>query len=111
MDQKAQDLGDYLAGKLQKLTRYGVVREVRGKGLLLGVELVKDTETMAPYPELGQALKRTTLQNGLILRTDPSWFAVAPALISTESDAHRPNWRLSESKNTTPLGVFTNRSG
>jgi len=86
LDQKAQNLGDYLAGKLQKLTRYGVVREVRGKGLLLGVELVKDTETMAPYPELGQALKRTTLQNGLILRIDPSWFAVAPALIATESD-------------------------
>ena len=86
LDQKAQDLGDYLAKKLQKLTRYGVVREVRGKGLLLGVELVKDTETMAPYPELGQALKRTTLQNGLILRIDPSWFAVAPALIATESD-------------------------
>ena len=86
LDQKAQDLGDYLAEKLQKLTRYGVVREVRGKGLLLGVELVKDTKTMAPYPELGQALKRTTLQNGLILRIDPSWFAVAPALIATESD-------------------------
>ena len=86
LDQKAQNLGDYLAEKLQKLTRYGVVREVRGKGLLLGVELVKDTETMAPYPELGQALKHTTLQNGLILRIDPSWFAVAPALIATESD-------------------------
>ena len=86
LDQKAQNLGDYLAEKLQKLTRYGVVREVRGKGLLLGVELVKDTETMEPYPELGQALKRTTLQNGLILRIDPSWFAVAPALIATESD-------------------------
>ena len=86
LDQKARKLGDYLAEKLQKLTRYGVVREVRGKGLLLGVELVKDTETMEPYPELGQALKRTTLQNGLILRIDPSWFAVAPALIATESD-------------------------
>ena len=86
LDQKAQKLGDYLAEKLQKLTQYGVEREIRGKGLLLGVELVKDTETMAPYPELGQALKRTTLQNGLILRVDPSWFAVAPALIATESD-------------------------
>ena len=86
LDQRAQKLGNYLATKLKKLKRYGVVREVRGKGLLLGVELVKNTETMTPYPELGQALKRTTLQNGLILRIDPSWFAVAPALIATESD-------------------------
>jgi adenosylmethionine-8-amino-7-oxononanoate aminotransferase len=41
---------------------------------------------MAPYPELGTALKKTALKNGLILRVDPSWFAVAPALIAEESD-------------------------
>jgi len=63
-----------------------VVREVRGKGILLGVELVRDTKSMAPYPELGIALKRTALKNGLILRIDPTWFAVAPALIAEESD-------------------------
>jgi adenosylmethionine-8-amino-7-oxononanoate aminotransferase len=50
------------------------------------VELVKDTRSMAPFPELGNALKRTALENGLIMRIDPSWFAVAPALIAEESD-------------------------
>ena len=31
-------------------------------------------------------LKRTALKNGLILRVDPSWFAVSPALVATQSD-------------------------
>jgi len=68
------------------LKQTGVVREIRGKGILLGVELVRDTKTMAPFPELGTALKRTALRNGLILRVDPTWFAIAPPLIAEEID-------------------------
>jgi len=84
--QKARRLGEHLANKLESLKKYGVVREVRGKGILRGVELVKDTVSMDPFPELGNALKRTALDNGLIMRIDPSWFAVAPALIAEEPD-------------------------
>jgi adenosylmethionine-8-amino-7-oxononanoate aminotransferase len=83
---KARRLGQHLCARLERLKQHGVVREVRGKGILLGVELVKDTRTMAPFPELGNALKRTALDNGLIMRIDPSWFAVAPALIAEEAD-------------------------
>jgi adenosylmethionine-8-amino-7-oxononanoate aminotransferase len=86
LDQKACIMGEYLRSRLEGLQKYGVVREVRGKGILLGVELVKDTRTLDPFPELGTALKRTALKNGLILRVDPCWFAVAPALIATESE-------------------------
>ena len=86
LDRKARELGEYLAAKLEGLKRYGVVREVRGRGMLRGVELVKETETNEPYPELGQALKQTALKNGLIIRVDPTWFAVAPALIAEQSD-------------------------
>jgi adenosylmethionine-8-amino-7-oxononanoate aminotransferase len=84
--EKARTMGEYLRARLECLKKYGVVREVRGKGILLGVELVKDTRTLEPFPELGTALKKTALQNGLILRIDPCWFAVAPALIATESE-------------------------
>jgi adenosylmethionine-8-amino-7-oxononanoate aminotransferase len=83
---KARATGDYLAQKLEGLKQYGVVREVRGKGLLRGVELVRDPQSLAPFPELGKALKRTALQNGLIMRIDPTWFAVAPALIAEKDD-------------------------
>lgn len=80
-DENAHKMGDYLATKLEALKKHGVIREVRGKGLLRGVELCKDTTSLAPFPELGMALKKTTLNNGLVMRVDPNWFAVAPALI------------------------------
>jgi len=86
LDAKARVMGEYLRTRLEGLKKYGVVREVRGKGILLGVELVKDTRTLKPFPELGIALKKTALKNGLIMRVDPSWFAVAPALIASESE-------------------------
>jgi len=84
--ERARELGEYLAGKLEGLKKYGVVREVRGRGLLRGVEFFKSTETMEPYPELGKALKWTALDNGLIMRIDPTWFAVAPALVASQSE-------------------------
>jgi len=86
LDQKAERMGAYLAEKLEGLKKLGVIREIRGKGLLRGVELVKNTETMEPFDALGQALKRTSLDNGIILRINPDWFAVAPALIAEKSD-------------------------
>jgi adenosylmethionine-8-amino-7-oxononanoate aminotransferase len=86
LDEKAVRLGDYLAAKLACLKKFGVVREVRGKGILRGVEFVKDTRTMQPFPELGAALKRTAVQNGIIMRVDPTWFAVCPPLIAEEAD-------------------------
>jgi adenosylmethionine-8-amino-7-oxononanoate aminotransferase len=83
---KALRLGAYLADRLRCLKKLGVVREVRGKGVLLGVEFVRDTTGMEPFPELGAALKITALENGVILRVDSSWFAVAPPLIAEEKD-------------------------
>ena len=84
--QKARELGEYLVRKLENLKKYEVIREVRGKGILQGVELVRDSKTMQPFPELGKALKLSALKNGLIMRIDPEWFAVAPALIATQAD-------------------------
>ena len=84
--QKAVRLGEYLVKKLENLKQYGVIREIRGKGILRGVEFVKDTKTMEPFPELGKVLKQTAIKNGLIMRIDPNWFAVCPPLIAEESD-------------------------
>jgi 4-aminobutyrate aminotransferase-like enzyme len=86
LDEKARILGKYLASKLEGLKKYGVIREVRGRGALRGVELVRDTRSMEPFNELGLALKKTSLRNGLIMRINPNWFAVAPALIAEKSD-------------------------
>jgi adenosylmethionine-8-amino-7-oxononanoate aminotransferase len=83
---KARSNGAYLRDRLACLKKFGIVREIRGRGILLGVELVRDTNAMQPFPELGRELKKASLEHGIILRIDPSWFAVAPALTAEESD-------------------------
>ena len=83
---RAGEMGAYLAEKLEGLKKYGVVREIRGRGLIRGVEFVKDTNGLQPFPELGMALKKTALQNGLIIRVDPTWFAVVPALVISKDE-------------------------
>lgn len=51
-------MGTYLMAGLQELTELPVVGEVRGKGLLVGIELVADKKTKQPLPEkyLAQAV-------------------------------------------------------
>ena len=89
LDKKGAALGDYLVQKLSGLKKLGIVRDIRGSGVLRGVELVVDSETNKPFPQgakLGSALKRTAIKNGLIMRIDPDWFAVCPPLIASEHD-------------------------
>lgn len=46
--EQAAEMGEYLLGKLQRLLDHPNVGDVRGKGLLLGVELVKDKVSKTP---------------------------------------------------------------
>ena len=90
LPEKARMTGSYLLKRLEDIkNKYGVIREIRGKGILRGIELVQDTNTFKSFPEgnkLGDALKKTAVDNGLIMRINPDWFAVAPPLIAEESD-------------------------
>ncbi len=67
--------------------KYGCIREVRGRGILIGVEFCEDPVTLRPYPagrKLGDAFKKECLKNGLIVRNDADWFGIAPPLIATD---------------------------
>jgi adenosylmethionine-8-amino-7-oxononanoate aminotransferase len=61
---------------------------VRGKGVLLGVEIVQDPVTNKPFPKensFGDVFYKTAIQNGIILRISEDWFAMAPPLIATDA--------------------------
>lgn len=47
--------------------------EVRGKGLMIGVELVKDRTTKKPHPSLLKRLALLTLRRGLMIGTSWDW--------------------------------------
>jgi 4-aminobutyrate aminotransferase len=64
----AADVGDYFLGQLQRLAaRFETIGEVRGKGLMIGMELVRDSTTRAPARELCDALVTRAFHNGLLL--------------------------------------------
>jgi len=64
--QKAAERGQQLRAGLQKLQqKYWCIGDIRGRGLLRGVEIISDKETKAPGSDLGQAVSEIAMANGL----------------------------------------------
>ncbi len=84
--------GEYLLERLLELqAAHEQIGEVRGRGLLVGLELVKDRETKEPASELGSAVTAECLDRGLsmnIVRSGSitNCFRLAPPLNVTEAE-------------------------
>jgi 4-aminobutyrate aminotransferase len=64
----AADVGAYLKEGLEKLaTRHECIGDVRGMGLMIGVEFVKDRASKQPDAALRDRVEMATFQRGLIL--------------------------------------------
>ncbi|MBT5898433.1 MAG: aminotransferase class III-fold pyridoxal phosphate-dependent enzyme, partial [Rhodospirillaceae bacterium] len=82
---RAEELGNYLKEQLRSLQqRHAVIGDVRGRGLLLGVELVTDRQTKTPAPDIGMEVSRRCLELGACLnigrRATAGVFRIAPPL-------------------------------
>ena len=61
-------MGAYLMERLRALqARSPAIGDVRGKGLMIGVELVEDKATRRPAKALCERLLHRAFQNGLLL--------------------------------------------
>ena len=88
--ERARTVGAYLRARLQELQqRYEPIGDVRGEGLLLGVELVRDRETRTPNHQLGALTTRKCFDLGLSMniRRRPErgsvWRIAPPLTVST----------------------------
>jgi 4-aminobutyrate aminotransferase len=84
----AERMGDRLQSGMRGLAeRHLAIGEVRGVGLMIGVELVKDRATRDPAPELVHELVRRAFGKGLLLLgCGRSTLRLAPPLIVDEYD-------------------------
>jgi 4-aminobutyrate aminotransferase len=81
-------MGERLTAGLRRLEeKHGCIGEVRGLGLMVGVEFVKDRRTREPAPELLENLVLTAFQRGLLLLgAGKSTLRLAPPLVVDEGD-------------------------
>lgn len=100
LPKNARAMGSRVLERLQELKGLGVIGDVRGKGLMIGIEFVKDTKTKKQFADgvnFGQKLGKRALQKGLILRADPHWIAFAPPLVINREETDKMMDIFSES--------------
>ena len=91
---RAAELGDQLTARLLALRdRFEVVGDVRGRGLLQGVELVRDKRSKEPADALGSAVTAACLDRGLHMNIVQlpgmgGIFRIAPPLTVTDQELH-----------------------
>jgi 4-aminobutyrate aminotransferase/(S)-3-amino-2-methylpropionate transaminase len=85
----AERVGKVMLARLEALKeKYRCVGEVRGKGLMLGIELVRDRRTKEPLAtEVTRALYQECLRRGLIAMTYSPSVRINPPLVIREDTA------------------------
>jgi adenosylmethionine-8-amino-7-oxononanoate aminotransferase len=94
--ERAQRLGHLALARMETLRRHAHVGDVRGRGLMLGVELVADKDTRRPFlraDKKAEALAATCFEGGLVTYpsggaatgTDGDVIMLAPPFVVTES--------------------------
>ena len=92
LPERAATMGARLkAGLLELATRHPIVGDVRGRGLLLGVELVTDRRTREPAEDLGEKATDECLARGLSMNIvrhvgANSVWRIAPPLTVSEDE-------------------------
>ena len=105
--ENARIVGDYLKKGLERLaSQLSIIGDVRGKGLLLAVEIVQDVSTKSMFNMGQRAIYRISelgIKNGILLYTrktakgeNGEWLMIAPPLISTTDQCDDFLSRLNE---------------
>jgi 4-aminobutyrate aminotransferase-like enzyme len=81
-----------LAGLRELTTRHTAIGDVRGSGLFIGLELVRDRDSRDPYPELANELANLAAERGVLLSTDGpdhNVMKIKPPMVFGAADADR----------------------
>jgi 4-aminobutyrate aminotransferase len=86
--ENAVQVGGYLKdGLIDLQSRYEIIGDVRGRGLMLAMEFVSDRETKTEAPQLAETFVQQCFQKGLlVLGCGENSVRLAPPLIVTRED-------------------------
>lgn len=100
LQKHAHEVGaQMLAGLRELMMRHELIGDVRGSGLFLGVELVRDQETLAPATEEADLIVNRMREKNILFGTDGPFhnvLKIRPPMPFSESDADRLIQTLSE---------------
>jgi 4-aminobutyrate aminotransferase len=85
----AAEVGEHLMAGLRELQKqHAIIGDVRGRGLMIGIELVRDRQTKARATDERNALVQAVFQRGvLILGAGRNAIRLAPPLVLTRAQA------------------------
>ncbi len=85
----AAAVGSHLQAELRRrLSNVGIVGDIRGLGLMIGVEIVKDRDTREPAPELRERILEEAFRRGLLLLgCGKNTIRLSPPLVIDREDA------------------------
>ncbi|MHC4401257.1 MAG: aspartate aminotransferase family protein [Planctomycetota bacterium] len=90
--ENARRIGPVILGRLREMQEKSrCLGDVRGRGLVMGMEFVKDKKTKQPAPELIPQIIDRAAENGLLIGAVGIFgnvIRVAPPLVITEAEAH-----------------------
>src|SRR5712671_2330035 len=85
----SQEVGDYMRAKMADWPKkHKIVGDVRGRGLMIGVEIVKDQKTREYAPQERDRIVELAFDRGvLLLGCGPSTVRISPPLVVTKDEA------------------------
>jgi 4-aminobutyrate aminotransferase len=85
----SQEVGDYMLKKMADWPKkHEIVGDVRGRGLMIGVEIVKDQKTREYAPQERDRIVELAFDRGILfLGCGPSTVRISPPLVVTKDEA------------------------
>jgi 4-aminobutyrate aminotransferase-like enzyme len=93
--ERARTMGSYFTSRLINLKdKYEIIGDIRGPGLMIGIELVKDRKTKEPANDITHTIVKESVADGIIFGESKfkglgNVLKIKPPLVITESQADR----------------------
>ena len=100
IDRCRGEIAPFFQERIRKLADHPMVGEVRGVGMLAGVELVKDKANRARWDDdstAGYLTRDACIRNGVVSRAIGDTMVLAPPLVTEPEDLERMVTRLTKS--------------